>query len=100
MFFTVTVQAGGQDKIPEVRQKIHRLLFGLLKSSHVGIYCTFVEYVPNKRLKVQIKGALNGMQSFDVKPTDTDCHLSSAAEYEIPIPLVGKIAESLLKKQN
>jgi hypothetical protein len=30
-------QAGGKDKIPEIRQEIHRLLFGLLKSPCVGI---------------------------------------------------------------
>jgi len=66
----------------------------------LSLDCTFVEYTPNERVNIQIKGALNGTQTFDVKPTDAGCQLLGRAEYEIPIPLVGKIAESLLKKQN
>jgi hypothetical protein len=37
LFYAVTVQAGGQDKIPEIRQEIHRLLFGVLKGSCVCV---------------------------------------------------------------
>ena len=37
LFFTLTVQAGGQDKIPKAQQKIHCLLFGLFKGSCVGV---------------------------------------------------------------
>ena len=39
LFSAVTVQAGGQDKIPKVRQETHRLLFGLLKGSRVSVKC-------------------------------------------------------------
>jgi len=59
--------------------------------------CTFVEYTPNERITIQTKGAMNGTQTYEVKPLDTGSQLLVTAEYEIPIPLVGKI-EALLKK--
>jgi hypothetical protein len=37
LFFTVTVQAGGQDKIAEVRQEANSLLLGLVKGSCVCV---------------------------------------------------------------
>ena len=66
----------------------------------LSIDCTFVEYVLNERVTIQVKGAMNATQTYEVKPVDTGSQLSVIAEYEIPIPLVGKIAEALLKKRN
>ena len=37
---------------------------------------------------------------YEVAPLETGSRLRISGEYEIPIPLVGKIAESLLKKHN
>lgn len=66
----------------------------------LSLDCTFVEYTPNERLTVQIKGAMNGTQTYEVKSLDTGSQLLVTSEYEIPFPLVGKIAEALLKKHN
>lgn len=62
--------------------------------------CTFVEYTPNERMTIQFKGAMNGTQTYEVKSLDAGSQLLVTSEYEIPIPLVGKIAEALLKKHN
>ena len=39
LFFTATGKAGGKDKIPKVRQKIHCLLFGIFKRPCRGVEC-------------------------------------------------------------
>ena len=62
--------------------------------------CTRVEYADNEQITIQIKGAMNATQTFELKPLDAGCQLRVIGEYEIPIPLVGKIAEALLKKHN
>ena len=66
----------------------------------LSLDCTFVEYAPNERVTIQIKGAMNATQTYEVKSLNTGSRLLVTAEYEIPIPLVGKIAEALLKKHN
>ena len=66
----------------------------------LSLDCTFVEYSPNERVTIQIKGAMNATQTYEVKSLNTGSQLLVTAEYEIPIPLVGKIAEALLKKHN
>jgi len=60
LFSANFVQAGGQDKIPEVRQEIHRLLSGLLKGSCVSIKrqsgvtvpCKFLDNLPLAKEKM------------------------------------------------
>jgi carbon monoxide dehydrogenase subunit G len=66
----------------------------------LSLDCTFVEYAPNERVTIQIKGAMNATQTFEVNSLNAGSQLLVTAEYEIPIPLVGKIAEVLLKKRN
>ena len=43
-------QAGDKGKIPEVRQEIHCLLFGLLKGSRIGVKCQAGVTMPCKFL--------------------------------------------------
>lgn len=61
------------------------------------IPCEVTEYVPQKRITIKSE-KMTFAHYFE--PTEKGCRLSGFCEYEIPIPLVGKIAEALLKKMN
>ncbi len=64
---------------------------------HMSVPCEVIEYVPNKLIKVH---ADKMTYSHHFEATERGCRLYSCGQYEIPIPLIGKIAESLLKKTN
>lgn len=66
----------------------------------LSLDCNRIEYVENERITIQVKGAMNAKQTWELKPLDTGSELRVATEYEIPVPLVGKLAEALLKKHN
>ncbi|HNS20687.1 MAG TPA: SRPBCC family protein [Sedimentisphaerales bacterium] len=59
--------------------------------------CEVTEYVPQRRITIRSE-KMTFAHGFE--PTEKGCRLSGFCEYEIPIPLIGKIAESLLKKMN
>jgi len=63
----------------------------------LSIPCEVTEYVPMERIIVQSEKMT---YTHRLEPTEKGCRLSGSIEYEVPIPLVGKIAESLLKKMN
>lgn len=66
----------------------------------LSLDCERVEYVENERITIKIKGAMNATQIWELEPLDAGSQMRVSSEYEIPIPLVGKIAEALLKKHN
>ncbi len=78
--------------------------------THQGVYkmmgvklemdVTVTEYVPNERFVMEFDGGSSGSASFTLKPVNDGCQLDVTNEYSIPIPLVGKVAEILLKKRN
>jgi hypothetical protein len=61
--------------------------------------CEVTEYIPLKRITVRSE-KMKVTWALCFEPTEKGCRFSSWCEYEIPIPLVGRIAESLLKKMN
>jgi len=61
------------------------------------IPCEVTEYIPLKRIIIQSEKMTVG-HCFE--PTEKGCRFSGWCEYEFPIPLIGKIAEPLLKKMN
>lgn len=66
----------------------------------VTMECAWIEHIPNERLTIQIKGGIDAQQTWTLTPQDGRTKLDVAAEYTIPVPLVGRIAEWLLKRQN
>jgi len=61
---------------------------------------TVTEHVPNERFTLEFSGGGNGRMVYVLEPLNNGCKLDVTYEYSMPIPLVGKIAERLLKKRN
>ena len=66
----------------------------------VTMECTWIEYVPNERLTIQVKGGIDARQTWVLRPQEGKTKVDVAAAYTVPVPLVGRIAERLLKRQN
>ncbi len=61
---------------------------------------TYTEYVKNERLASKFEGGITGTTSWNIEPQNGGSKLTVVIDYAVPIPLVGKIAESLLAKRN
>ena len=61
---------------------------------------TTTEYVANKRVVTQSKGGISSTWTFTYEPHAEGTKLTLTVDYSIPIPVIGKIAESLVLKQN
>jgi uncharacterized protein YndB with AHSA1/START domain len=66
----------------------------------VTMNCTWTEYVPSERLTIQIKGGIDARQTWTLTPQAGGTKLDVSGEYSVPVPLVGKVAELVLKRQN
>ena len=58
------------------------------------------EYVTNERLVIKDKGGIESTRTTLFKPKDDGMEYTTLVEYTIPIPLVGKLAEAFIVKQN
>ena len=58
------------------------------------------EYIPNKRVVTQSKGGAESTFTFDFEPHIDGTMLKMLIEYKIPIPVLGKIGETILLKRN
>ena len=58
------------------------------------------EEIPNEKIVVKGKGAIESTWTFKFKPHGEITHLDMDIDYKIPIPVVGKVAEKLVLKQN
>lgn len=61
---------------------------------------TVIEFVENERSVHQSIGTIGGIWTYTVKPQGEGTLLSIEAEYTLPIPVLGKIAEHLAVKRN
>jgi hypothetical protein len=59
-----------------------------------------VEHDPNKRGLHQIIGTFTALWEYCVEPHEDGTVLSIGAEYRIPIPVVGRLAEHIAIQQN
>jgi len=57
-----------------------------------------IEFVRNQRTVSQVKGGLNGKTSFTYESTGQGTKLTLEEEYDIPIPVLGKMAEAMVLK--
>jgi len=61
---------------------------------------TTLEHVPNQRIVVQSKVGINSKWSWTFEPYDNGTRLSLVLEYTVPVPVLGKLAEAVVLKQN
>jgi carbon monoxide dehydrogenase subunit G len=61
---------------------------------------TVLEWVKDKKVVTQSKGGINSKWSFTYEPTSEGTALALVVEYDVPIPLLGKLAEVVIRKQN
>ncbi len=59
-----------------------------------------VEDLPNEKIVVKSKGTVESTWTFKLEPHGDMTHLDLDVDYKIPIPVVGKVAEKIVLKQN
>jgi len=58
------------------------------------------EFVPNRRVVNVTKGGIPSVQTWTFEPEPGGTKVTFAAEYTVPIPLLGKMAEAVIVKMN
>ena len=58
------------------------------------------EYIPNKKMVTRSKGGIESSWTWNFEPYNDGTKVEVIVEYKVPIPVLGKIAEALVLKQN
>ena len=58
------------------------------------------EYIPNKKMVTRSKGGIESSWTWNFEPYNDKTKVEVIVEYKVPIPVLGKIAEVLVLKQN
>jgi len=58
------------------------------------------EYIPNKKMVTRSKGGIESSWTWNFEPYNDSTKVEVIVEYKVPIPVLGKIAEVLVLKQN
>lgn len=61
---------------------------------------TVTENIPNERLVTESKGSIESTFTFAFTPYEGGTKLDVETEYSIPIPVLGKLAEKLVRRRN
>jgi hypothetical protein len=61
---------------------------------------TIIEHVPNRRALHQSIGMVTSTLGYCVEPHEEGAELTLEVEYDVPIPLIGKLAENILVRRN
>ncbi len=56
--------------------------------------------IPNKHIETRSKGGIQSTWNWDFEPHGEDTRINLNIEYSVPSPVLGKLAERLVKKQN
>lgn len=67
---------------------------------HFELEMRFLEYVPNERLRGEFKGGIEGTSTWAFEPCDGGTRVTVVYDYAIPVPVLGRLAEPLVRKQN
>ncbi|MBN2297712.1 MAG: SRPBCC family protein [Deltaproteobacteria bacterium] len=59
-----------------------------------------VEDLPNEKMVLKSKGAAESTWTFKFEPHENMTHLDLDIDYKIPIPILGKVAEKIVMRQN
>ena len=58
------------------------------------------EYVKNERIVTKSKGGIDSTFVYEYKPEGEGTRLTVEADYVVPVPVLGKLAEALIIKLN
>lgn len=58
------------------------------------------DVVPNERIVSKTKGGIESVVTWAIQPENGDSKVIFEAEYTVPIPLLGKLAEAFIVKLN
>ena len=61
---------------------------------------TITEHIPNERIVSQSKAGIASTWIWTFVPDDGGTKMNLVLEYTVPIPVLGKLAEALVLKQN
>ena len=59
-----------------------------------------VEYIPNRRIVSKTGGGIQSVLTWQFEPEDGKTRLSLEAEYTMPTPLLGRLAEGIVARIN
>lgn len=59
-----------------------------------------VEYISNERYVYKTSGGIVSTWAYALKPEGAGTRLNLSVEYTIPVPVLGKVAEKLVLRQN
>ena len=58
------------------------------------------EHIPNQRVVNMTKGGIESTMTWEFQPEADGTRVDVEVDYTVPIPLLGKLAEALIIKQN
>jgi uncharacterized membrane protein len=61
---------------------------------------TMIEYVEKKRILSKTEGGVRSIQKWTFEPINDVTGVTFEVEYNIPIPVLGKLAEAIVVKMN
>jgi uncharacterized membrane protein len=61
---------------------------------------TVIEYTPNRKIVTQSKGGVNSTWTFTFQKQNGGTKLTIKVDYTVPVPVLGKLAEAIVLKQN
>lgn len=59
-----------------------------------------IEFIPDARLVTQSKSGVENVFNWTFAPENAGTRVTIQVDYKVPVPLVGKIAEAMLTRQN
>jgi ribosome-associated toxin RatA of RatAB toxin-antitoxin module len=58
------------------------------------------EFIKDKKIIIRSEGSIKTLWNWDFTPQDNSTKLDLLVEYTIPMPVLGKLAEAIVLKQN
>ena len=59
-----------------------------------------IERVPNERIVSKTHGGVESTQTWTVRPESDGTEVAFTVEYTVPVPVIGRVAESVLVRMN
>ena len=59
-----------------------------------------LEWEKNRRVVTETKGGIRSRWTFSYEPAVPGTKMTVAVEYEVPVPVLGKLAEAIVRRQN
>jgi len=59
-----------------------------------------VEHIPNQRIVAKTKGGVDSTQTWALEPRGDDTRVTFTVDYTVPVPVIGRLAETAIIKLN